>query len=198
MPNSKIWVTVAILFFPLFIVACDQDWGKKMEFGRPIPDARLEVFLSNPIGKYELFLRMKDSANLAGYSRLVGNPRLPVQPSADTKPRNFDWHSIEGAPHFPHRVSFMFRPREALNPSSFIFIFRHSKTSGFEAKEWRLFYEWKDVFLPKFFPETRIEVTRHPALNTDFKELIDISRSTGIPIPESIMKKYKAWREENK
>lgn len=166
----------------LYLCSC-EDWPKHLEFGTRVPDARLEVKLDEPSLKYALYRRFEKAAHRGGYFDWRGRPLTEENIREDNLPTAYHWYPNEASDHSDYRIGFLL-PRGDERPSSFTFIFYNANTSAFTDKEWRMFFQWKDVLLPRIFPDASIEVTEHPARYTNRDDLAGISRSTGIPVPE--------------
>ena len=186
----------SIIVCSIQLSACGDYSPRRLAYGTAIPDARLEVALPAPVTKYDIYLRFQETAWSAGFEKPIGRVRVQDQPEEDTSPSSFHWNSKPDSDQYPNRVSFMI-PQEPRSPSKFTFVFRKSDTSSFAAKEWRMFDKWRTQILPQAFPDAVIKITRHPAGFTDFSDLMQISKETGMDIPESVRVEYEEWRQAN-
>lgn len=176
-------VSLGVLVTFACLEGCDKDWAKHVEYGRAIPDMRFTVTLADPLTRLELFQRFEQLAHMAGFSNYIGVPISPERLESDPPTSTFSWSVSEATGWGDYNISFYWQPHAVVKPSSFVAIFRNGRVDDFTIKEWLIFKNWKDSYLPKVFPDATIEVTRHPAAFTDEKQLLEISMATGIEIP---------------
>ena len=186
--SNKMRTTISCLLLSCFLcLAACEDWAKRLEFGQSIPDARLEIRLNEPTSKYGLYQRFEQAAHRGGFFHRRGRHLSAEDIRQNNLPPSHKWYPSESSDRSEYHVSFYW-PRRVERPWSFVFVFYNSSLNAFTAKEWRMFYEWKDEHLPIVFPEALIEITKHPAQRTARENLSEISNVTGIPIPEKYMK----------
>ena len=170
-------------------LGCDGDWAKRFDYGRVIPDFRFRVTLEEPLSKAELFRRFEELAHLAGVTRYRGRPITEETFDPDASFSSFSWF-LDEVELQNYNITLAWRPRNAEKPSWVLIIFRNGKLDDFTEKEWLIFKEWNETYLPSVFPDASIEVERHPVVYTSKDEALDISRSTGIPIPQELEERY--------
>ncbi|MEM7280958.1 MAG: hypothetical protein AAF438_04955 [Pseudomonadota bacterium] len=181
-------VGVAALMIAL-LCSCDEQVAKHLVFGTTVPDARLRVTFSQPLQRTEVYRRLQVSMSGAGFPSFRGE--RPVEGESSVGATHWVWHPTEESNYVDDDYSIGTTWREETNlPSGFEFRFYQGGTHGFENEEWLLFFKFKDEYLPSAFPDALIEVTRHPAENTELSKLADITKSTGIPVPEYVKERF--------
>jgi len=94
--------------------------------------------------------------------------------------------------------SIYFMPTDNVEmPPEFTFIFHNATTDGFIEREWLIFFQWYEQHLPAVFPDATLVVSRHPADGTKTEELMNVSKSTGIPLPKADRIRYEKWLAAN-
>lgn len=178
-----------LLSFVFCLAGCDKDWAKRFEYGRVQPNFRLTVTLPQPSSKSDLFARFEALAYRTGFTEYRGRPITEDMFEPDAKYHGFDFFPGD-AGEDKYRIGFHWQPPDVEEPSRFEVIFYNRSMDDFTAQEWLIFRNWKETILPAEFPDATIEVTRHPVVFTDKKKMLEISRTTGIPIPENLKEKY--------
>jgi hypothetical protein len=145
------------------------------------------VTLPEPSPKIELFRQFEELAHSTGFTEYRGRPISDEMFAPGAKFSSFNWFRND-ASGVGYRIGLAWRPWDAEKPSQVRLIFYNESMDDFTAKEWLIFEEWKEVILPAAFPGATIEVARHPAKFTAHEMLLEISRVTGMPIPEKYMK----------
>ncbi len=175
LPRTRL---LPILLVPLF-AGCDVEFSKQLEFGTPVPDARLEVQLHREYNKAELtdrFARVSVTGGLTpestSYTESPNDPR---------KPLFFGAYDHAGAKKGHYRVAFSTQSG-ALRPSSFTFIYYDDNTHGLDAEDWQAFFAWVS-WIEEEFPGAATTVTKHPVRTTPGSEVSRIVAETGIPLP---------------
>lgn len=176
-----------VAFFAYPISGC--DWERPYANGRFEPDFRFKVTLSEPQSKADLFMRFEELAELTGFPNYQGLSITNQMLEHGTKLNTFSWYPDEKST-VRYSITLGWRPRSAERPTWVLVIFRMGTADRFTEKEWLIFEEWKESYLPKVFPDAAIEVDRHPAVRTNKEEMLEISRATGIPIPQDLLEKY--------
>ena len=145
------------------------------------------VTLPEPLQKAELFQQFEELAHSTGFTEYRGRPISNETFAPGAKIGGFNWFPND-ASGVRYRIMLSWWPRNTDKPSQVLVIFYHDSMDDFTAKEWLIFKEWKEVILPAAFPDTTIEVARHPAKFTAHEMLLETSRATGMPIPEKYIK----------
>ena len=175
LPRTRL---LPILLVPLF-AGCDVEFSKRLEFGEPVPDARLEVRLDREYSKAELtdrFTRVSVAGGLIPES--TSYTESPIDPR---KPLFFGAYDHAGAKKGHFRVAFS-TGSDALRPSSFTFIYYDDNTHGLDAEDWLAFFAWVSR-IEQEFPGAETTVTKHPVQTTPRSEVSRIVAETGIPLP---------------
>ena len=169
---------------------CDVDWGRPYADGRLVPDFRFKVTFPEPLSKVEVFMRFEHLAELAGFPNYIGKPISPemLEPTAKW-PSAFDFHPDENSDEL-YSITLGWNPYDVKMPTSVFVIFSDWSVEDFTQKEWLIFKEWKESYLPGVFPGSVIEVDRHPVVFTNKDDMLEISRATGIPIPQDLLERY--------
>ena len=180
----------------LMISACDPA---ELAYGRPVPTARIEVFLREPSTRYELFNRFQELAKAARFEKAIHAYAPTKDYDSLSLIHSFQWNSVEGVENFPQSIGFIL-PRDTKYPSNFTFTLSRWSPDGdgFSEVEWRAFVKFRDETLPHYFGSAEIVVKRHPAVHTNFENLEAISRAANEPIPKRILTEYEVWRAKQK
>ncbi|MGI9221879.1 MAG: hypothetical protein ACR2QS_12685 [Woeseiaceae bacterium] len=164
---------------------------------RPVPNGSIRVELSEPISHFELFNRMDTAAKNAGFLSQRSQPALkadyvradPVPIPPEFKPHLFTWHPTEESTNTDSDYHILVSWEEVDETTDwFLFIFNQGGADPFEAQEWLLFYRWMEVLIPAAFPDRDLSmtVTRHPVVYTECDNMDNVSKQTGIPIPDMV------------
>jgi len=185
---TSVLVGAALL---IHVQGCGEDWAPKLAFGTAIPDARLHVWLSEPVPSLDLIHHLDQTMRAAGYPLRWGeDPQTLDQPQTKAARHGWEWTNTSGDSDYS--ISIMW-DETGTAPVEFDFIFLNAGTDPFTEIEWLLFFEWKEDRLPAAFPDATIAVTRHPTEKTDFVDLIAISDATGIAIPDKVKRRFDEW-----
>ena len=153
--NRSASVSLAALNISLSAAAVADVQSPPSPYGTPVPDARLQVSLPNPVPKAELYRRFESLARSAGFVNQKSTPWKEGTAPDALQPSAFDWNSAPESDRYPYRISLMW-PVEAQDPSNFTFIFRKSDTSAFTARGWLQFFAIKEQYVDTLFPRSRI------------------------------------------
>lgn len=166
------------------LAGCDENWAKRFDRGATIPDARLELKLSEPQSVIELLPRYEKAANIGGFPYMWGGAVTAEEVEASSR-RNFSWVKAEdSASVFQYRVTFFTPRQEEQSTKKITFVFSNDSTDLFTKDEWLMFYQWKDEYLPEVFPGATISISRHPAVFTSHEDIMEFERDMGIEVPE--------------
>ena len=150
--------------------------------GAPIPDARIEIVLPEPLSRRELYPLYLSAAKLEGFSFLEGGDISPEQLKALNK-RSYRFYRTSSDSIYQHSVVFS-SPRGEKESSLVTFVFANDSTKLFTKKDWLAFYKWKEEYLPQVFSGSSMRVSIHPAIFTAREDVQKFSIETGIAIPE--------------
>ena len=190
--NNSRYQKLLTLLLVLLLPSCSEDWAKRLEYGVAIPDARISILLQEPSSKYKLFERFQKAARLGGFPRLHGDPVSEQTPNSLIAVSGFSFAQhpgLEDAGYYEYSITFSWTYGAEM-PSEALFIFHNATTDGFKEREWLIFFQWYEQYLPAVFPDATLVVTRHPADATDTEELMIVSKSTGIQLPEADRIRY--------
>lgn len=180
----------------MLVASCD-DLPKRLEFGRPVPDARLTIELSGKIPEAEVYERVAEMATATGFPSRRGEPLRRDDPLLPTEgSRSWDWHPSDTSNYSDDdRYLGTGWDDQSGFPLSLQIIYYGGNRPGFERVDWERFFELAEVHIVRYFPGAEIRITRHPAEMTDFRDLLEISESTGRPVPDYVMQRFVAWRD---
>lgn len=169
----------AVLAVCLPLLGCDGDLAKSLEFGKPVPNARIVVELERSYTKEEISLQFQELSESAGLMPDLESSAARLQDGrhlffgAFDNPRGGrDWY----------RVAFS-TERRVEKPSQFEFIYYNDSTDGFGPGDWVDFFRWHER-LERHFSGATLVVTKHPAVGTRTSDIETIALETGFPIPE--------------
>lgn len=163
---------------------CSPDMAKQFEYGEAVPDARLEIYLPDSLERFELLRRFERLANRNGFDIYRGKTISPELVNEPNYPRYYYWYTPESSDLNPYSVGFSWDRTAEEEVNQFRFVFGKGALGSFTERDWLFFRHWKDEVLPSEFSGARIEISRHPADNTDPDELQRIADRTGMSVPE--------------
>ncbi len=184
------------VFLAILISGCGPGQGPLG--GQTVPNARLIVVLNPPATHYDVYRRMKDIAEDAGFPSLgPGGATLdpsyiradPIPDLPDLRQHHYIWHPSDSSTYVDSDDYLQaFWEERGTTTDSFVFAYNQGDLELFSAVDWMLFFRWKEVLLPRAFPEATIAIDRdrHPVVFTECDDMESIAKKTGIPIPEYV------------
>jgi hypothetical protein len=167
-----------ITFLAIATVACDGEFAKKFDYGRPLPDVRFEVTLDNPTPRDTVYREIEKLAYEQGFTVLSGDHEARL---AQKGRRSFGWR-YDGDPISYSSVLFILNSDAENQTSSFELILYNNGLETLGVEDWRDFGRWRDELLPSAFPGAQVSVTRSPIQNTDPQRLEQIVAESGVQI----------------
>ncbi len=163
--RGQAWCVAVGILVTLAITGCDQDWAKRLDTGRILPNIRFEVALDTPARPVDLYPRFESLSREEGFVTYVGQPPNELF-EATSGTVAFRWrHESPTAPLWSVDFFWIVDSDNATN--KFTVALNNNGMDDFEQDDWEIFADWRDRVLPGGFPDAKIEVIGHPARFSD-------------------------------
>ncbi len=194
------------LIYCLFLIGCDAKNWPGFCCATPVPDSRILIELSSPMTYEELYPFFVKAASEGGFNHFFGRTGVPSieQLFSEYREGSLYLTSVRWTEQPNHKAVFVPTLVFSLNSnsreepdqtkrvaSSVILMLQKDSTESITEAEWDLFFRYYREILPKVFEDkiVRSSITRHPAIFTDSKLLLEIHELTDYEIPGRYLEK---------